>query len=420
MVNAEITEGGEGRTFDIPQPKAPRGFITKIATAQFGVVGALYTPILVTLALRIAQVDPDNEAGSLSIVLATGALFALFANPLFGRLSDRTRSRFGRRRPWMVGGVVAGLIGLTLIAFAQTIPIILIGWVITQCAYNACLSSMQATVADLVPSNQLGKVSGAIGFAQTAPAIVCIPIATLMPGAQLKFLLPALFAVAAVAFFAISLPDRQVSEQRDRFSIKEFIGSLWTNPVEHRDFGWAWICRFLVSFGAMAPPAYLFYYLTADFGLSEDDAVSQVTLLIMVSYVVMAGAALVGGWLSDRIAARKPFLIASSLVQFVGLVVLAAAPDLWTIMLSQVLVGIGGGIFFAVDMAVMTEVLPNKADAAKDLGVMNIAVVLPQVLAPTVAVFILGGTDNYVLFFVVTAVVSLCGTFTVPRIRGIR
>jgi MFS family permease len=85
------------------------------------------------------------------------------------------------------------------------------------------------------------------------------------------------------------------------------------------------------------------------------------------------------------------------------------------------LVGIGGGIFFAVDMAVMTEVLPNEADAAKDLGVMNIAVVLPQVLAPTVAVFILGfGSDNYVLFFAVAAVVSLCGTFTVPRIRGIR
>ena len=85
------------------------GFILIYALAYAGVWLALLTPIMVTLALRIRQLEPENAAGRLSLVLAVGALFALLANPLFGRLSDRTTARWGMRRPWLIGGALAGV-----------------------------------------------------------------------------------------------------------------------------------------------------------------------------------------------------------------------------------------------------------------------------------------------------------------------
>jgi MFS family permease len=62
-----------------------------------------------------------DQPSSLSLVLGVGAFFALIANPLVGRLSDRTTSRFGQRRPWLVGAVLGRLFGLALIAFVPSV-----------------------------------------------------------------------------------------------------------------------------------------------------------------------------------------------------------------------------------------------------------------------------------------------------------
>src|SRR5947209_15016293 len=107
-------------------------FIAAYAAAYFGTWMALLTPVVVALALRIAQIDAKGEAGDLSLVLGVGAIFALIANPLFGKLSARTRSRFGMRRPWVPAGVITGTIGLLIIALAPAIPLILVGWCIAQ------------------------------------------------------------------------------------------------------------------------------------------------------------------------------------------------------------------------------------------------------------------------------------------------
>lgn len=402
---------------------APRGFTLKIGLAEFGLMGALYTPVLLTMALRVSEVDHDNMTASLSLILGTGALAALIANPIFGRLSDRTTSRFGRRRPWLVGGVVVAFIGMFLIAFVPSIPVILTGWVLVQIAYNATLASLQATVPDQVPTKQFGRVSGVIGFAQTITVIVCVPIASLFSNVRMQFILPALLAVALVGFFAFTLPDHQFAATHARFSVRELLGSFWTNPIKHRDFGWAWLSKFLVSYGTIAPGSYLVYFLVTDFKESDEDAGTKVAFLVIVSYGLMAATAAIGGWASDRMGGRrKPLLIVSSMVQFLGLGVLAFAHSYDMVVVSQVLIGIGGGLFYGVDLALTTQVLPDLKQAAKDLGVMNMANVLPQTLAPFIAtvIFAIGGSDNFRLFFCVAAVISLLGTLTIPRIRGVR
>lgn len=402
---------------------APRGFLTRIALAQFGLFGALITPVIITMALRVAEVDPDNKTASLSLVLGVGALFALVANPLFGRLSDRTTSRFGRRRPWLICGVAGGFAGLSIIAFVPSIPAILVGWIITQTALNASLATLQATVPDQVPPAQRGKVSGALGVAITLSVVVSMVLASQIPGQGAQFLAPAVLAVVFVTYFALTLRDKPLTAKPGPFSVKEFAHSFWTSPRTYPDFGWAWLSKFLVMFGMVGPSAYTAYYLMSDFGVSGAEIGGKVALLVIVGSLCNAASAAVSGWLSDRAGTRKPFVIGSSLVVVAGLLLVAFAPSFPMILLSQVVIGVGGGMFYAVDMALVTEVLPDPDTAAKDLGVMNIANALPQSLGPAVAPFLLavgGDGDNYTLFFVFCAAVALVGALSVTRIKSVR
>jgi MFS family permease len=93
---------------------APRFLIPMLVVAAFGLYLASLTPTIITLAIRIAGLDPTGKTVALSTVVLIGAVVTIAALPVCGALSDRTRSRFGRRRPWLVGGSVLGLIGLFL------------------------------------------------------------------------------------------------------------------------------------------------------------------------------------------------------------------------------------------------------------------------------------------------------------------
>jgi MFS family permease len=116
------------------------------------------------------------------LVAGVGAFLAVIANPLFGRLSDRTTSRLGMRRPWLLGGSVTGVLGLLVIALSNTVPGILIGWCIAQVAFNATLAALTAVIADQVPSKQRGTVSGFVGIAQGVDILAGVAIAQIFTG----------------------------------------------------------------------------------------------------------------------------------------------------------------------------------------------------------------------------------------------
>src|SRR3954451_7542493 len=97
-------------------------FIILFAAAYLATSLVVIAPLLVTLALKInALVGADRAAASLWLVAATGSLVALVANPLFGRLSDRTTSRWGMRRPWMIVGLAGGTFGILVVALAPEV-----------------------------------------------------------------------------------------------------------------------------------------------------------------------------------------------------------------------------------------------------------------------------------------------------------
>src|SRR5882672_7206896 len=190
----------------VAEGRASARFIAIYALAYAALWLALLTPAIITLALRVRQLVPGNAAEPISRVLMAGAIVALVSNPIFGALSDSTRSRFGRRRPWLVGGVLCGCASLAVIGLAPTVDRVLFGWCAAQLSFNAVLAAMVAIIPDRIPPAQRGTVVGILG--------VCMPIGQitgtwlvqqLSINMTLALVVPGVIGVAGVLSLAIIL-----------------------------------------------------------------------------------------------------------------------------------------------------------------------------------------------------------------------
>ncbi|MFK3676851.1 MFS transporter [Microbacterium sp. NPDC090218] len=407
-------------------PKTPRGYTPGLAAVNFGVYLALLTPVMVSMAFKIQHIDPVSTEASLGLVMSIGAAFALIANPLVGRLSDRTTSRWGMRRPWILGGAIVGLGGFAIIGVATSVWMVLLAWCLVQASMNAVLAAANATLPDQVPVSSRGKVSGIIGITTPIGILAGSFIVNFLPGDFERFFVPAAIALILVIVFVLTLKDRRLTEKpADRFTVGTFFGSFVFNPRKHPDFGWTWLTKFFVMFGYAGIATYLPLYLITKFGLDEQGAVGTILVANLASMAAMAISSPLGGFLSDRIGKRRPFVAIAGVVMVVGLVILAIAPDVTTVIIAQAIIGLGAGSFLSVDLALATEVLPNPADTAKDLGVLNIANALPQSIAPAIAPAIiaigaatpLGGYTTWYLF---GALIALAGAVLVYRIKGVK
>ncbi|MFE6996897.1 MFS transporter [Microbacterium sp. NPDC057659] len=408
--------------------KAPRGYAFGLAGANFGVFLALLTPVLVSMAFKIQHISasPEEATGNLGLVLGVGALFALIANPLAGRLSDRTTSRWGMRRPWVLGGALVGLGGFVLIGVATSVWVVLLGWCIAQTAMNATLAAANATLPDQVPPEERGKVSGIVGITTPLGILAGSFLINFISADFLRFIVPAVIAVALAVLFSLMLRDRVRTEKpTERFTLKMFFGSFVFNPVKHPDFGWTWLTKFFVMFGYAGIATFLPFYLTEKFQLGEQEAITTILIANVASMAAMMVSSPLGGWLSDRFGKRRPFVALAGIIMVAGLVLLAFAPDVTTLIVAQGIIGFGAGSFFAVDLALATQVLPNPDDTAKDLGVLNIANALPQSIAPAIApgIIALGALTplgGYTVYYLFGALVAFLGAVLVYRIKGVK
>lgn len=401
---------------------APRGFVLRAALSNYGLWTALMTPAIITLAIRVAEVaGPDYEA-VYAMVLSVGAAVGMFGNPVWGRLSDRTRSRFGRRRPWVALGIAAGTAGIAVIAFVPQVWALVLGWALAQAGFNAALAATMASVPDQVPAKDQGRASGAVGAAVTGGILTGSGIAALTQDTVLMLLIPCLLALVLAAQFVLAFRDPQVEAPREPFSLKAIAATFGFDPRKHPDFGWVWLAKFLLVYGGLAPMVYMVYFIADRLDLTTAEAGAVVGLLFLASYALQTAVALFGGWLSDRIGRRRPLFVASGIICAAGLLLLAAAPSLPMIIAAQLLLTLSGGLFAAADAVLVFQTLPNPDAPAKDLGVANLANGLPQIILPAVATAVLaiGGGSNYALLFCISAAVAVAGALSALRVKRVR
>lgn len=421
----EFIEEASGQ--DDPPPLVrgtPRRLLGWIVPANFsvfmiwGAVGGLLMP------LQVQLLGEEDKVANLAVVGTFGALAALLAQPVAGQISDRTRSRFGRRAPWLVLGALVGGLGLLAMGFASSLVGIVIGWMIVQIAYNFAQGPLSAIMPDRVPRTlrgtfaalsglglMLGALGGSILGAQFADSI------------QLGYLVFAGFTLIVLTLFVVFNPDHSSKDlAKEPFDIGEFLRTFWVSPRKHPDFGWAFFGRFFMYLGYQGVVAYQLYILRDYIGQSDTQSNITIGLMSTIQLVTLILSSVVSGYLSDKFQARKPFVLISSVIMAASYVV----PLVWRtetgMLVMAAVLGLGYGCYMSIDMALMTQVLPNEgANAGKDMGVLTIATNLPQMLTqPLVAILLVISSGSYVIIFVWAIILVFSSAFMVMPIKSVK
>lgn len=417
----DVSEPGL-RPSAVPVARVGWGFIALYTAAYLSTVLVLLAPLLVTLALKInALVGPEHGPDRLAVVAAVGALVAMVGNPLVGRMSDRTTSRWGRRRPWIVVGLLGGSAGTLVVALAPTVPVVLVGWCIAQLFFNALLASMVAVLPDQVPVAQRGVVAGALGVCLPAATVCGTLIVTLFAGDPLvMFMAPCVLGGIVILIFAATVDDRPLPRsERPAWSFGEFVRTFYVGPRTSPDFAWAFVSRFLFVLAYAFLTTYEAYYLLDRMGSAATDVPHQIFLGALTQSGVVVVASLIGGRLSDRSGRRKVFVFGAAVVYGAAMFVLAVATGFDGFLVGMALSGLGLGVYVAVDLALVVDVLPGTGTVAKDLGVFNIAGALPYSIAPAIAPVILT-IGGYTALYSVAGASAVGGAIAILFLKRVR
>ena len=410
---------------DVPSPeRVGWGFITVYALSFTGNSLVFIAPLLVTLALKVDDLVGIHDAPrNLALVTVTGSVLAMVSNPLFGRFSDRTTARLGMRRPWMLVGLAGGTVGTLIVATASNIPIVLLGWCTTQVFFNALLAAQVAVLPDQVPVVQRGVASGVLGVCTPVASVVGTYLVQALEGHEFAmFLAPCVVGGAFIVFFVIRLNDRRLDPaDKPPWSLRALAGSLYVNPRRHPDFAWAFMSRFMLVMAFAFLVTYQAYYLIEQVGSSKHDVPHQIYLGTLAQSALLVIASPLAGRLSDRLGRRKMFVAVAAVIYAVALLMVAASHNVDGYLIGMAISGLGFGMYMAVDLALVVDVLPRTGSSAKDLGVLNIAGALPFALAPAVAPAILTlGDGSYAALYTVAGACALGGAFAIAPVRGVR
>jgi MFS family permease len=340
------------------------------------------------------------------------------ADPVAGAWSDRTMSRFGRRRPWVLAGAVVSATALVVLSGQHTIAGVAGGWCLAQAGMNAMQAGIVAPVPDHVPVPQRGAVSGWLGLPQVIGVIVAVFLVTeAIPGSR-GYLLLAVLVVGCAVPFSVGVPDHGLVQRPS--------GGLtagWIAPLRDHDFGWAWLTRFLMVFGNSVAVLYLLYFLrdrvrySALFpGQTAEDGLVK---LLLVYTVVVVVTAVASGALSDRSGRRRRPVVVSGVLMAVPAVMLALWPTWPVVLVAAGVLGLGFGTYLSVDQALITQVLPTADGHGRDLGLISVASSSGQALAPAIAAPVVTYLGGYTALYLCVGVIVLLGSAAVGRIRAV-
>ena len=390
-----------------------------VILVNVGINTAFFGPIQVLLGLQSIALNAADKEAILALVTGAGAAVSLVANPLFGTFSDRTVSRFGRRIPWVLIGAVMGVAGLVGLAGAPTVAAMTVLWCLVQLGCNGALAAITAAVPDRVPVRQRGTIGGLASMGTVVGILFGAAVGAVVGGnfAVGYWLCAAALVVGIVPYLFLGDDPRLDRADRPPFTVAGFLKGFWISPRRFPDFGWAWLTRFLVNVGNHLVTLYLLFFLRD--AVKYDNPAFGVLILTGLYAVTTLITAVIGGRWTDRVGKRKPFVIASSAIIALAALILAFAPTWTGALVGAAVLGIGYGAYLAVDFALLTQVLPSSANRGKDLGVINVANSLPQVIAPAVAYPLVAYLGGYVTLYVVAAVIGLLGAVFVVKIKGV-
>ncbi|KRE38854.1 hypothetical protein ASG73_00315 [Janibacter sp. Soil728] len=374
----------------------------------------------VLLPLQVQSLDPDNKAANLALASSLGAVAGMLSQPIAGMLSDRTRSRRGRRAPWILGGAAGTAVALVVLGGVTSLVGVVIVYSLAWAAVHIYMGPQLAIMPDRVPRGVrgtfsavggLGVMFGVLGGQVLAAQLAMAPFAAYC-------LLGAIVVIAGCGL-VLRNPDhdtRHLPRQPVPWSM--ILGSFWVDPRQHPDFAFGFVGRLMTLMGFYLVNTFQLFLLQDYVGLG-DEAVEVLPLLALCALATTLASTVVAGPLSDRMGRRKPLAVAAGLLIAASLVAPWVLPTTTGFVIYALLAGCGFGMYLAVDQALLTEILPDADGNGQYLGVLNIAASLPSALAAAVAGTVVS-TIGYGAIFPLGIVISVIGSLAILPIRSVR
>lgn len=402
------------------RPRAGARWFILFTLAWLALWTVQLTPLQLLIPLQLNT--PDSPDGWISgvlwsgLVLAVGGLVAVVAGPVAGGLSDRTRGAFGRRRPWMLGGVALAVGSLIALAFSTGPWSVGLAWIGVSVGTAIASAAFTALIADQL-TTQRGAASAAVSSSQALGVVLGVGAVVLLGlGIVDGYLVLAGFLAVAGVAAALLLPDPPAPHAsavaRRARSFRERTAAL-----RDRDFAWLLGSRLVVNIGNALGTGLLLFFLM--YGLDHDaaGAEDELLLLIVVYTVFVVAASIVAGAISDRTGRRIGIVVVSAVVQGAAGLLLALAPALETAMVSAALLGVGYGAYMSAGLALATDLLPFPDDHARDLGFVNVSASLGQLLGPLVGAALVAAAGGFGAMFAVSGALSIVGAIMTLAIR---
>jgi MFS family permease len=389
--------------------------------------------LFILLPLQVGTLAKSGEANQAwGQVVALGAAWAMIGPALFGWLSDRSTSRFGRRRPFIAIGAAMTVIALAFLGAANSLPLMMIGYLFLQVSDDIATGPYASVLPDFVPMEHRGKASGIIGLLQLTAQIVAAVVGFVLSGN----LLAVYGAIAGVNLICglivvFSLRERPspsvtATQPGQLFNIND-----WIAPWRSADFRYVWFSRALVALGFYIITNYAVNYMKdvikvfAIPGLMtlKDPMQAAIAVVLLMSISGAAISIAAGRWV-DSIGRRK-VTIWSGWAMFITLIPFALIPRFDAILIIAALFGAAYGVYMASSVALVADVLPDAESSGKDMGIWQASVSSPQIVSGLCGVVVdvvnrqrpgLG----YTTAFLISACAFLLGCQLVRRIKGSR
>jgi MFS family permease len=411
----------------VTEVTAPR--VGRLLVMLFPATAAMYALFngisAVALPAQVEAVDPASKVGNLALLTTLSAAATMIAIPVGGALSDRTRSRYGRRTPWIAAAATVSAVVCVLMGFADSLPGLIVSSTVLWFAANVYSGAITAILPDRVPEQRRGLAAAVIGLGTPVGVVVGVQItgridapASYVVIAAILLATTALLLLGAREGSSLHRPATERKQRKPAQAAASFLAAFTT-----RDFRLAFASRFMLFASYNVVTGYLFYTLQDYIGSGNvpgGDVAAAVTTLLTLSIVVWVIVAGIAGWIADRVDRRKTFVAVSALGVAASMAIPLVMPTWTGMMIFGACLGASIGTYFAIDLAVMSLVLPDADSEGRDLGILQVATGLPQLLAGPVAGALISWFGGYSALFVFAILAALTSALLMFRIRGLR
>jgi len=388
-------------------------------SAETSALLTIVIPTQILLFVPSSQVGSAEQATVLSWLVVAGSIVSLLTPPLIGTLSDRTRGKLGRRRPYLLVGGLLLVISTPLLVNASTIVEFFAGLALLLVGLNIINSAYQSLVPDRVPEEQRGMASGYVGGLTILGSVASLGLAAYLLGganqhafnanmvrhnAGIYYIVTAtlmtigiLITVLGVHEIPYSRTTPSVERARTIVGFAWRLVHHWVEPWRTYNFTIVFLTRTAIMLGLAMFMTYVEYYFARVQNVTNFVATTALIAILALGGGVISG--ILSGVLSDRMRRRAPVICVAALCMAATSFIFVVAPGnlgfwLWPL---GVLFGLGYGAFSSVDWALTIDVLPSLKEAGKHLGLWNASTTIPAIIAPLLGssiISIAGGHGN--------------------------